>query len=84
MGRVLPKQSEKLGCTECRTDAAEVADSIETVIVKEPQTSIRRVRNQVCHGGPIPKNIDRAVLYGAVSLMLSRIVRIYEHGHVPE
>lgn len=78
------KQSEKLGCTECRTDAAEVADSIETVIVAEPRTSIRRVRNQVCHGGPIPDNIDRAVLYGAVSLNAERIVRIYEHGHVTE
>ncbi len=78
------KQSEKLGCTECRTDAAEVADSIETVVVKEPQTSIRRVRNQVCHGGPIPESIDRAVLHGAVTHNAERIVRIYEHGHVSE
>ncbi|MEU9661456.1 NACHT domain-containing protein [Streptomyces chartreusis] len=78
------KQSEKLGCTECRTDAAEVANSIEMVIVKESQTSIRRVRNQVCHGGPIPDNIDRAILYEAVAHNAERIVRIYKHGHIVE
>lgn len=53
------RQSQKLGCAECRTDAAEVADSIKTVVVGEPETSIRQVRNQVCHGGPISENIDR-------------------------
>ncbi|MEE1757580.1 NACHT domain-containing protein [Streptomyces sp. SP18BB07] len=78
------RQSQKLGCAECRTDAAEVADSIKTVVVGEPETSIRQVRNQVCHGGPISENIDRVVLHKVVAGNAERIVRIHQHGHVAE
>lgn len=78
------KQSEKLGCLECRTDAAEAADSINTVVAKKPELSIRQVRNQICHGGPVPEDIDESVLRTVVTDNAERIMRIYEHGHVSE
>lgn len=77
-------QSEKLGCTECRTDALAVADSINVLVTADPEMSIKRVRNQVCHGGPMPEGVDMAALQQVVSQNAVRIVRIYEHGHVSE
>ncbi|QKW18185.1 hypothetical protein HUT16_03110 [Kitasatospora sp. NA04385] len=78
------KQSAKLGCAECRTDATAVADSIKSTVVSEPELSIRLVRNRVCHGGPAPENIDHAALHKVVTDNAERIVRIYEHGHVAD
>jgi hypothetical protein len=78
------KKSEKLGCLECRTDATQVADSIKTVVVDEPELSIRQVRNQLCHGGPVPENLEQAVLHRVVTDNAECIVRIHEHGHVAE
>ncbi|WP_457029193.1 NACHT domain-containing protein [Kitasatospora sp. P5_F3] len=77
-------QSERLGCAECRTDALAVAASIDIEVVAEPGMSIQKVRNQVCHGGPMPDAVDREVLYRVVADNAERIVRIYEHGHVTE
>ncbi|MFD4000308.1 NACHT domain-containing protein [Streptomyces rubiginosohelvolus] len=76
------KQSENLNCSDCRTDAVEVADSISTVVVEESGLSIRQVRNRICHGGPVPEAVNRALLRRVVSENAERIVRIYEHGHV--
>ncbi|WP_194924175.1 NACHT domain-containing protein [Catenulispora pinisilvae] len=77
-------QCMKLDCPACREDALAVAASIDVLVVAEPELSIRRVRNQVCHGGPLPENIDQAALHDVVSQNAERIVRIHEHGHVAE
>ncbi|WP_328954069.1 hypothetical protein [Kitasatospora purpeofusca] len=77
-------QSEKLGCAECRTDALAVAASIDTEVVAEPRMSIQKVRNQVCHGGPMPDAVDQEALHRLVANNAERIVRIHEHGHVTE
>lgn len=75
-------QSKKLGCAECHEDAMAVAASIYIPVVADPETSIKRVRNQVCHGGPVREDIDLAVLHQVVSENAERIVRIHGHGHV--
>lgn len=77
-------QSQKMDCRDCHADALAVAESINTLVVDEPEMSIKRVRNQVCHGGPLPEGIDRAALHRVVSQNAERIVRIHQHGHVTE
>ncbi|MFB7983520.1 NACHT domain-containing protein [Streptomyces vinaceus] len=77
-------QSEKLGCVACRQDALAVVSCIDTAVVHDPQLSIRLVRNQVCHGGPVPDNVDLEVLHRVVSDNAERITRIHGHGHVGE
>ena len=77
-------QSEKLGCARCREDSLAVATSINTPVVAEPEMSIKQLRNQICHGGPVPKDVDRAALHEVVSRNAERIVRIHGHGHVAE
>ncbi|MFB7380004.1 NACHT domain-containing protein [Kitasatospora purpeofusca] len=78
------KQSEKLGCVECRTDVSTIADSINTVVTEESKLSIRLARNRFCHGGPVPESIDHVVLHKVLADNAERIVRIHEHGHVAE
>ncbi|WP_418955439.1 NACHT domain-containing protein [Streptomyces tritici] len=77
-------QSERLGCAECHAEASAVALSINVPVVAEPGMSIRKVRNQVCHGGPMPQDIDLAALHKVVSENAERIVRLHDHGHVDE
>lgn len=77
-------QSKKLGCAECWQDALAVASCIDTPVVHDPQLSMRLVRNQVCHGGPVPESMDLDVLQRVVSENAERIVRIHGHGHVSE
>ncbi|MFJ8904603.1 NACHT domain-containing protein [Streptomyces sp. NPDC102351] len=77
-------QSEKLGCIECRENALAVAAGINTLVVAKPEMSIKQVRNQVCHGGPVPQDVDLAALHQVVSQNAEWIVQIHEHGHVGE
>ncbi|MFD8319850.1 NACHT domain-containing protein [Kitasatospora purpeofusca] len=77
-------QSERLGCAECQQDAHAVASCIYATVVSDPPLSIQQVRNQVCHGGPVPENVDLDVLHRVVSDNAERIVRIHEHGHAVE
>ncbi|MGW6539069.1 NACHT domain-containing protein [Streptomyces sp. NPDC055051] len=77
-------QSEKLGCSQCRDDALAVATSINTLVVAEPEMSVKQVRNQVCHGGPVPEAVNPEALHELVAQNAERIVRIYGHGHVTD
>ncbi|WP_326673677.1 NACHT domain-containing protein [Streptomyces sp. NBC_01257] len=73
------RQQGSLECDSCRASALVVADSINMEIA--PGMSLRRMRNQVFHGGPDPQNVDLDTLHQVVEDNATRIVRIHEHGH---
>jgi hypothetical protein len=68
-----------LSCDTCESAALDVADSINAEVATA--TTIRRMRNQVFHGGPDPENLDLDVLHNVVSANADRIVEIHAHGH---
>ncbi|GAA4518743.1 NACHT domain-containing protein [Nonomuraea ferruginea] len=78
--RYITLQRGSLGCAACERAALDVADSLDVEVATG--TSIRKMRNQVFHGGPDPENVDLDALYRVVSDNADRIVAIYEHGHV--
>ncbi|MBE1531155.1 NACHT domain-containing protein [Actinomadura algeriensis] len=45
-------------------------------------TSLRRMRNQVFHGGPDPDGVDLNALHRVVAINAEEISAIYEHGHI--
>ncbi|WP_197321110.1 NACHT domain-containing NTPase [Saccharomonospora sp. NB11] len=69
-----------LDCETCEIDARLVAESVNNEVAKG--TSIRRMRNQVFHGGPDPENVDLDALHRVVSDNADRILKICKHGHV--
>ncbi|MER7799899.1 hypothetical protein ABTX71_06190 [Streptomyces parvulus] len=80
--RYILLRRSSLRCDICESAALDVADSINTEVAKD--TSIRRMRNQVFHGGPDPENVDLDALHQVVSANADHIVAIYAHGHVTE
>ncbi|MEU8220154.1 hypothetical protein AB0C47_30790 [Micromonospora taraxaci] len=70
-----------LRCGTCEVAALDVAESIDVEVASG--TSVRRMRNQVFHGGPDPEKVDLGALYRVVSDNAERIVGIYAHGHIP-
>ncbi|MBB5917809.1 hypothetical protein BJY24_006721 [Nocardia transvalensis] len=67
-------------CDACESLALDVADGINTEIAGG--ASVRKMRNQVFHGGPDPENIDYEILDQVVTQNASHISEIYDHRHV--
>ncbi|MBO2458117.1 NACHT domain-containing protein [Actinomadura violacea] len=78
--RYVKLQRMSLDCRPCQDAALRVAECVDVEVATG--MSLRRMRNQVFHGGPDPEGVDLDVLHRLVATNAEEISSIYEHGHV--